>query len=166
MERALILWLIVTVHDPAQGTAEGEFADCSQIAMYTLLTLDGQLCDPQELMRILPTRTAGVSVRDLGDAGSKLGVRLSPVKLTRRDCTQCGTFIAFVEREGKPYGHYLVVRPIGETYLQIIDTPHVYIVPVERMFPNSETAVVALIRARSGPRQVAGWVAGRLRHSG
>lgn len=140
-----------------QASESSETWDCARSALYILLSLDGD-CDPEQLRPTLPARPDGISLQELAEASGKLGVALRPVRLSQQDCSRYGTFIAFAEHQGKPFGHFLVVRPIGRTYLQLIDPPQVEMVPTERMFPDPNSFVVALIRKRFDSQQAVGWL--------
>lgn len=98
--------------------------DCGPNSLALLLRTSG--CDValEEVNRALPEHhDTGFSLADLQSAALKFGVRLSGVRLEKRDLPLSRAAIAFLSNSVE--GHFIVLRPVGTTgkMVQVLDPP-------------------------------------------
>ncbi|MGC8639381.1 MAG: cysteine peptidase family C39 domain-containing protein [Isosphaeraceae bacterium] len=128
-------------------------SDCGSRALYTLMCLERAPFDVNSLRRALPRPSAmGYSMKELRDAGRKLGVSLSGVVLKKDVRAIDRPMIVFCRRDG--HGHYMAIRPVGHSrkLVQMIDpaSDEPEVVDYEVAFSRPDWTGIALIPDRAG----------------
>jgi Peptidase C39 family len=130
---------------------------CGTLALAAMLRLEGRPADIDRVRSLLPDRPAH-SLSELRDAGLALGLKLRGVHLSRRDWPLDRPALVHLDRNDS--GHFVVIRPVGNTGLlvQMIDSVHgVEVMDVKDLFASGQWTGAALVPSRS-----VDWVPARL----
>ncbi len=98
--------------------------DCGVNALLVLSELEDRHLEVPALFDALPPRhPRGYSMEELMSASDRLGLRLAGIRLVGEDLSIRVPAIFYLE--GKPDGHFAVLRPVGVTgkMVQVIDPP-------------------------------------------
>ncbi len=138
----------------AVHAAPYEAPDCAVNALYVLLQLHGRHADLAGVEAALPARGgADRSMADVRDAAGSFGLRLDGRSLRGRGAAIDRPTIALVNKSGR--GHFLVLRPIGETgtLLQVLDPPLApRVIDRERLLASGAWTGRVLVAPTAGER--------------
>ena len=123
----VVTTLLLAVH--AHGNCQGQqhedrtTIDCGTQALYAIVRMERGGADLDRLRASLPGRPeVGYSMRQLRDAARAEGVRLVGVLLPKVERAPDRPALVFLNVP--PHGHYVVIRPVGQSgkLVQVIDS--------------------------------------------
>jgi ABC-type bacteriocin/lantibiotic exporter with double-glycine peptidase domain len=124
--------------------------DCGTLALYNLLRLEGHPTDLATLeSRLSSPSPRGHSMQQLRDAARSFGLDLIGVRLSKRHGSLDRPALVFL-KEGH-HGHFLVIRPIGQTgkLIQMLDSNRMPdVVDAADLFASPRWTGLALIPDR------------------
>jgi len=120
------IWLVLgsALAATATGPVRSYQFDCGVNSLLVLGELEGRPLDVPCLFNALPPRNpAGYSMAELIAASGRVGLPLEGIRLTGEDLSIQEPALFYLE--GKPDGHFAVLRPVGVTgkMVQVIDPP-------------------------------------------
>ncbi len=110
----------------ASATETTTTLDCGANALFVLLQLEGRGVSFEQLEEALPPRSPeGYSMAELAMTATSFGLRLEGKRFAKVEDAPNRPAIAFIKDKDAEDGHFVVVRPIGDTgtMVQIIDPP-------------------------------------------